>query len=486
MNKIIWIVNNDQIENYIFESIIKTLDLFPDNTIEVFVENKNVRNPLLESVKRLKKIDIHFRSFKKNPFSLVDLSAFNHPRLKVIPQKENLSLSDWIVFANNLEYDFLFYEKHSKKGLLVFDNSIEELIDSVLKNRKELSLNFKLKMKGDISWKTISNMSFNVEKGILNTFEKKSWLYALSLSKFILNQSAFILVLAEQNLKISRLKFGKYYLKLLATIVERKLNKKELNWKIGFKKNREEIVMLPQPNGSFWADPFLIKESEFFYLFIEELNSKTRLGEIACIKLNNQFKIIEKRTILSDKTHFSFPNVFLKDNQYYMIPENSEKNNLYIYKAINFPFEWKLEKILIENCKLLDAIWIFHDNLYWMFANKINDYEYDNNDNLYLYYAEDLINGNWKSHPQNPIVTDSGKARNAGNVFIKNDKMYRPSQNCAESYGTNIVINEITELSTKSFVEVISEKIFSIENYVGLHTFNSVDDIEVYDFLKQE
>jgi hypothetical protein len=486
MNKIIWIVNNCQIENYLLESIVKTLDLFPHNTIEVFIENKKIENHDLNRLKSLKSIDIHFKSFKKSPFSFIDLSTFKHPRLKIIAHKENLSTSEWVIFANNLEYDFSFYETLSEKGLLAFDQSIKELINSILSNKKELSVNFKLKTKGETLWKTISNMSFNVEKGILNTLEKKAWLYPLSLSKFLLNQNDFTIVPRKQDLKISTLKFTKYYLKLLKTIVKRKLTNKERKWKISFKKDGGRSFILQQPKGSFWADPFLIKEKEFFYLFIEELNSKTKLGEIACVKLDNQLEIIEKKTILSDETHFSFPNVFLKDNQYYMLPENSEKNNLQLYKATNFPYEWKVEKTLMENCKLLDAIWIFHDNLYWMFANKINDYEYDNNDNLYLYYTDDLLNGNWKSHPQNPIVNDSGKARNAGNIFIKDNKMYRPSQNCSETYGANIVINEIIELSTQKYVEVISRSVFPPENYVGLHTFNSVEGFEVYDYLKEE
>ena len=486
MNKIIWIVNNHFVENYILESIIKTLDVFPDSIIELFVENGNDQNKDFKILKRLKAIDIHFKSFKKNPFSLVDLSQIKHPRFKTLAKKEDLPVSDWIIFSDGLKRDFKIYEDLTKNGILAFDFSFKELVDFVLDGKKELSVNFELKIKGEKSFRTISNMSFNIEMGILNTLEKKAWLYPLSLSKFFLNQSDFTTILPELNLKTSKYKFSKYYLRLLAEIVKRKLTKVERNWKIGFKKNGGEIKMLSQPKGSFWADPFLIKEKEFFYLFIEELNPKTKVGEIACVKLDSQLEIIEKKTVLNDGTHFSFPNVFLKDNQYYMIPENSEKDNLQLYKATNFPYEWKFEKILIKKNKLLDAVWIFHNNLYWIFANKINDHEFDNNDNLYLFYSTDLLEGNWKSHPQNPIITDSRKARNAGNIFTKDGKMFRPAQNCSESYGANIVLNEILELSSKTYSEVISEHIFPPESYVGLHTFNSVAGIEVYDFLKKE
>ncbi|MGS0748017.1 hypothetical protein [Halpernia sp. GG3] len=75
---------------------------------------------------------------------------------------------------------------------------------------------------------------------------------------------------------------------------------------------------------------------------------------------------------------------------------------------------------------------------------------------------------------------------NAGNIFIKNNKMYRPSQNCRETYVANIVINEIIEITTQLYTEEISESIFPPKNYLGLHTFNSIEGIEVYDFLKEE
>lgn len=485
MNKIIWVVKNYKIENYLFQSLINIHDKFPNNTFEIFIDER-MQDFKLERIKRLKTIDIHFRSFKKDPFSLVDLEILDLPRIKLVTERNNLSISDWVIFTDALDYDFSYYENFSSKGLLAFDNSINDLIQFILAGKRELSVNFKLKIKREVLWKNISNMSFNVEKGILNSLEKKAWLYPSSLAKFLLNPDDFELVVSAQGFKVSAYKFSKYYFTLLTTVIKRKLTKQDRNWKIGFKKNGGETVMLPQPKESFWADPFLVKEKENFYLFIEELNSKTKLGEIACIKLSDNFEIIEKKTILSDETHFSFPNVFFKDNQYYMLPENSEKNNLQLYKAINFPYEWKVEKTLMENCKLIDAIWFFHDNLYYLFANKINDYEYDNNDNLYLYYSDDLLNGNWKSHPRNPIITDSAKARNAGNIFLKKGKMYRTSQNCSETYGANLVINEILELSPERYREVISESIFPPQPFVGLHTFNSTDDIEVYDFLKEE
>ncbi|SFI35494.1 glucosamine inositolphosphorylceramide transferase family protein [Halpernia frigidisoli] len=484
MNKIIWVVKSNKIENYLFQSIINICEQFPNEIFEIFIDS-NLKDSNIDYFKIFKRVDVHFKSFKDDPFSLKNLSQLNFPGLKIIDKTVDLSVSEWVIFENELNSDYSDYTKLSQKGLIIFNHDSNEIKPSILNKNKKLTVDFKIKRSGKNVWKNISNMSFIPEKGLLNSLEKKYWLLNLSLAKFLKNENDFTEIFRGKSVKISKFKIGTYYFNLISSILQRKISKKEYNWKIGFKQNGGKTIMLKQPQGTFWADPFLVKENDELYLFIEELNLN-KIGEIACLKLDQNFEIVEKRTVLSDQSHFSFPNVFYKNGNYYMLPENSEKDNLTLYKATSFPFEWTFERNLMENIKLLDAVWIFHNNLYWLFANKINDHEFDNNDNLYLYYSDDLLNGEWKFHAQNPIITDSGKARNAGQIFVKNGKMFRPSQNCSETYGANLVMNEILELTTTNYSETISEEIFPPKPFVGLHTFNSVEGIEVYDFLKEE
>ena len=169
-----------------------------------------------------------------------------------------------------------------------------------------------------------------------------------------------------------------------------------------------------------------------------------------------------------------------------MIPESNQNNTLQLYKCDNFPFLWSHKMNLMEDIKLLDSNWIYHNNLYWIFANKVENFEYDNNERLYLYYSEDLFSQNWQSHIKNPIIVDASLARNAGNLWVEDGKLFRVSQNCKHGYGENLVLNRIVELNTTNYVEEKIRELFPPKNYVGIHTQNRCEDIYVYDFLYKE
>ena len=104
-------------------------------------------------------------------------------------------------------------------------------------------------------------------------------------------------------------------------------------------------------------------------------------------------------------------------------------------------------------------------------------------DELYLFYADDLFATNWHSHPQNPICTSSRKARPAGKIFIRDNKIYRPSQDCSGIYGRGLNINEIIKLSETEYEERLIKKILpASSDYIkGVHTFNFTDEIMLID-----
>ena len=57
-------------------------------------------------------------------------------------------------------------------------------------------------------------------------------------------------------------------------------------------------------------------------------------------------------------------------------------------------------------------------------------------------------------HEMNPVIIDSRKARSAGNFFIKNGKLYRPSQsNIRSIYGHSINISHVKKLNIREYEE---------------------------------
>jgi hypothetical protein len=78
----------------------------------------------------------------------------------------------------------------------------------------------------------------------------------------------------------------------------------------------------------------------------------------------------------------------------------------------------------------------------------------------------------------NPVVSKNKRiARNAGNIFEMNNKLYRPVQDCSNMYGEKVRMMEILELSETTYRErEIENSPLSFKqdgwNRTKMHTFN--------------
>jgi len=91
------------------------------------------------------------------------------------------------------------------------------------------------------------------------------------------------------------------------------------------------------------------------------------------------------------------------------------------------------------------------------------------------------LTGDWKFHPANPISTDIRKNRGAGNVFLANRRLIRPSQSCSPIYGYSFSFNEITELSKEHYAEQQLRTIIPWNGFCAVHTYNRAGNVELID-----
>jgi hypothetical protein len=237
------------------------------------------------------------------------------------------------------------------------------------------------------------------------------------------------------------------------------------------------------PKDRFWADPFIVKTNDKYYLFLEELIYKNKLGHLSVMEIdengnyNNPIKILEKNY------HLSYPFIFKEKDEFYMIPETSGNNNIQLYKCVSFPLKWELEKILMNDVIAVDTTIHKDNDTYWMFTNLKKQKGGSKNVELFLFSSKNLSSDDWLPHQLNPIITDVKKARPAGALFIKDNKLFRPSQNCSNYYGYGLNISEITKLSNTGFSEKTIHSILPNwkEDVIATHTFNSVDNLFVSD-----
>lgn len=220
------------------------------------------------------------------------------------------------------------------------------------------------------------------------------------------------------------------------------------------------------------ADPFLFVHNEYLYLFMEEAYIAPQLrGEIKAYRTNDLKVWKDMGIVLKESCHLSFPFIFNLGNDAAMIPETGENGVISIYKTNNFPYDWKVSKTLLYGKKYLDSHMLNHNGIWYLFTN-----EAENQLNVYF---SDSIDGEWESHPNNPIVTGFEKARSAGSIIKTEDgRLLRPAQDCSSYYGRNFSIYEITELTTTNYSEILFKNDvidYSCKwNEIGGHHISSV------------
>ncbi|MDQ3842854.1 MAG: hypothetical protein M3342_02400 [Bacteroidota bacterium] len=254
-----------------------------------------------------------------------------------------------------------------------------------------------------------------------------------------------------------------------------------------FSSSTENFKALTPPKDRFWADPFVISQDNRHYIFLEELLFKTKKGHISVIELDEQGNVLQSGNALERPYHLSYPFVFKYNGQYYMLPETGENKTIELYKCVSFPYQWEFVMNLMEGFHTADATLFYHANKWWLFCCiDSTGREVGMLDELHLFFSDDLFTQNWQPHPCNPINTNTKTARPAGNLFIYENEIYRPSQDCSGSYGKAINFNRIITLSETEYKEELVSKIIPgwEKNVERAHTFNFNNQMTVMDGLK--
>ena len=178
----------------------------------------------------------------------------------------------------------------------------------------------------------------------------------------------------------------------------------------------------------FLADPFFVKEKDSFYLFFEHKKTKSNadIGLLTSVDGKNYHY---RGTVLSQKFHLSYPQVFKYKNDFYMVPESKQANAVLLYKAHRFPFDWKVCDTLISNVQLVDPSIYLSDSLNIMVAT---DYA----KNMYVYRADSLF-GKWQLHNK-PVALIGTESRAAGRFFADKKGLLLPVQDFSKGYGCGL------------------------------------------------
>ncbi len=265
-------------------------------------------------------------------------------------------------------------------------------------------------------------------------------------------------------------------------------------WNVGIIPVSAELLVqpgyseLPEPTwfeikdqkSVYHADPFGFSMDDQYHILCEEYDYKTAKGLIVSYTIDCLSNQVKKKTIALKKDyHLAFPYLFEYGNKYYCIPENSEGGNVDLYQYNPTIGKLEFEQMLIENLQAVDPSLFYYEGIWWLFfTDRIST-----NERLHIWYSSDMC-GPYTPHGNNPVKADIRSSRPAGNPFVQDGKLMRPTQDCSIRSGRRICINQILKLSPTAFFEeeyAILNPAAASKFRDGMHTFCVTDGAVIVD-----
>ncbi|MEA2839319.1 MAG: hypothetical protein QOF41_649 [Methylobacteriaceae bacterium] len=267
------------------------------------------------------------------------------------------------------------------------------------------------------------------------------------------------------------------------------------HWRIAFRQLADDAVIerekwaetnwtrVPDDLQRYFADPFPFIENGRTYVFCEEYPYATRKGIISLFEIVDG-RPTKPRPVLERAYHLSYPFVFRRGANIYMIPETSSAGRIELYRADPFPDRWTFERVLVDDVIASDATLVTWQGRDWLFASIAGDGA-STWDALGLFHAAGLFD-EWEPHPLNPVLIDAGTARPGGAMMVVQDgRLRRVAQDCRERYGGGIVLADVGELDADNYSQTVRTVLGSPagSGALGVHTLNSAGEIEAIDLV---
>lgn len=234
---------------------------------------------------------------------------------------------------------------------------------------------------------------------------------------------------------------------------------------------------------NFLADPFFIKSrDENIKIIFEDYPFKDDYGKIALMTIDKNFNQVDQKLLLDTGSHLSYPFVYYENDKIFVIPESANSGKLTCYEYDPHDESLKHLKDLIE-MPLRDATILRYNNKYWIFAIIA---EAATGYTMHVFFSDHLL-GPYTAHKNNPVKDGFDGTRSAGNFIEVDGVIYRPAQNCMNSYGESMTIYKLTELNENSICEEpyltisMNEKDGNNLGMHSIHTLNHVGNLLVVD-----
>ena len=286
-----------------------------------------------------------------------------------------------------------------------------------------------------------------------------------------------------------------YLRRSLASMVRKRLARlagREEHWHVSFLRADWRDADLSQgrdidnPPGRYLADPFVIRRDGRDFCFVEDFDCARSRGGIGVYELGQE-RAERLGVAIDEPFHLSFPYLFEHDGALFMCPETSENRDIRIYRCVDFPLKWQLEKIAMSGLSAVDTMLFERAGKWWMFTNIDPAETGEICSELYIFSAASPFADTWQPHARNPVLFDAACARNGG-LLVDGGELFRVSQRQGfDRYGKGSQINQVLTLSDEAYEERCVARIDPVfrKGLLGTHHLHSRDGITVFDFLAE-
>jgi len=279
----------------------------------------------------------------------------------------------------------------------------------------------------------------------------------------------------------------------IAERVAQKLGRRPFYWQVAYRRidglgiaetgrlDGPDFTVLPDDGQRFYADPFVFERDGRVYLFVEEFPYATGRGIISVAELCADGTFATPRPVLEEPHHLSYPQVFARDGEIYMIPESAAAHELVLYRAVQFPDCWIRDTVLLDNLDINDATLFEAEGSLWLVGTE--RFGHGSASDTMVAYSALALRGPWKPHALNPLVVDHSAAR-PGGAFIRRDgRVLLPVQDGSQTYGGGLGLMQLERLDHGDIRFSPPRPILPGPAWdrKGIHTLNRAGGVEVID-----
>lgn len=271
----------------------------------------------------------------------------------------------------------------------------------------------------------------------------------------------------------------------------------EDHWQVGYRKisgpgvletkewPEDDYIWLPDDGHRYYADPFVFAHEGQTYLFVEEFRYANAKGVLAVSTLQEDGTFSAPKTILALPYHLSYPLVFEQDGEIYMMPESCGNKTLEVYRAVQFPDQWVLDRVLMDNIEISDTTPVDFDGATYLFGN-VREGFVDSWGGLRVFKGPSRL-GPFEPVHNGLALLDAATARPGGHMSVVDGKIVRVVQDGRGGYGAALLITQVNKLDGDHFEQKV-EKLLKPKpsweakwGFTGVHTLNRAHGFEVID-----